>query len=609
MKKKKKPHCGKVSQVTHLDDKSSMIELTLTEPLGFVGGQYVIVNTKIPLGEKHLKRAYTIISTDSEQSKITLAMPRIGRGSHFMCNLKVGAEVEFGGPYGKFKPYPEMHPDWEVTLVVTDTGINAAIGLLQGQALRGLTERCRLYWLKGEGQDYLNDGIVRELLPHDIEHFETTDIAPVKDPRRLVEGHKYLDRILKREPGGPVYLAGDGLLVDAFKRRALGVGRLENHVITEFFFDKPKAPDGPKKGMREGYTTGACSAAAAKAAARFLVTGDHLDVIHSTLPNGQKVAFPLHKLYLEPTGLRAVCSIIKDGGDDPDVTHGAEMVATVELKDEGGIELFGGQGVAVVTKPGLGLDVGGPAINPVPSKNISEMVTEELFASDFSGAKVTISVPDGEERAKHTLNARLGLLNGISILGTTGIVKPYSTAAFVASVVQGIELAKVQGADTVVFTTGGRSEAYAMKLLPELGETSFIQVGDYIGIGIRNSARQKIRLIHIVGMMGKLSKMADGKMMTHASKSEVNMAMLAQLAKEAGAPPATVSEVRQANTARHVYEICQKAGIDDLPDRICQRTEEMCTKFARSPVEIRVTMVDFSGNVIGKGHSNHQQED
>ena len=569
---KKKPHSSRVHRVIPIGEQSAIVELELSAPLGFVGGQYVIVNTKLPVGDKELKRAYTIVSADTEQLKIRLAMPRIGRGSNFMCDLQPGAELEFGGPYGKFKAYTDMNPAWEVTLVVTDTGINAAIGLMSGQSFRDLASRSRLYWLKGEGQNYLNDTVVRELLPTDLQLFESIEIKGVRQSGRLEQGHALMDRILLRDPGGPVYLAGDGLLVDAFKRRALGVGRLETQVMTDFFFDRPKAPDGPKKGMREGYTTGACSAAAAKAAARYLVGGDLLDVIHSTLPNGQKVAFPLHKLYLEATGLRAVCSIIKDGGDDPDVTHGAELVATVELTANEGIELYGGVGVAVVTKPGLGLDVGGPAINPVPQKNITEMVSEELEGSTYAGAKITISVPDGEERAKHTLNARLGLLNGISILGTTGIVKPYSTAAFVASVVQGIELAKAEAQDALVFTTGGRSEAFAMKLLPELKESCFIQVGDYIGIGIRNGARRQMRVIHIVGMMGKLSKMADGKMMTHASKSEVNMELLAELAKDVGAGPAVAAEVREANTARHVYEICLKAGVDGLPESNLQQS-------------------------------------
>ena len=179
-------------------------------------------------------------------------------------------------------------------------------------------------------------------------------------------------------------------------------------------------------------------------------------------------------------------------------------------------------------------------------------------------------------------------------------MKPYSTAAFVASVVQGIELARYEGSEALVFTTGGRTEMFAMKLLPELAKTAFIQVGDYIGIAVRNSVRQGAKKIFIVGMMGKLSKMADGRMMTHASKSAVNLDMLADLALEVGADGATASQIRRANTARHVLEICHKSGILDLPAKICQRVAQACGKFARSPLQFDVTMVDFSGNVIGQ---------
>jgi len=352
-----------------------------------------------------------------------------------------------------------------------------------------------------------------------------------------------------------------------------------------------------KSGLRTGFTTGACSAAAAKAAVRYLVHGEALTEIESTLPNGNLVIFKLQRC--EKIGDKAVCSIIKDGGDDPDCTHGAELTAEVSLKMTPGIDLHGGVGVATVTKPGLGLEVGGPAINPVPRRNITEMVNEELKGSTFQGAVVTISVPDGEERAKKTLNSRLGLLGGISILGTTGIVLPYSTAAFIASVVQAINLAAFRKSEALVFTTGGRSETYAMKLLPHLIEEAFIQVGDYIGIGIKNALRHGINVIHIVGMMGKLSKMADGRMMTHASASEVNMELLARLAANMGATPEVQAEIRAANTARHVLEICQAQGIAHITSEVCREAALKCAGFAKGRIEFDVTLVDFGGEVLG----------
>ncbi|CAN90396.1 cobalamin biosynthesis protein CbiD, probable [Sorangium cellulosum So ce56] len=357
---------------------------------------------------------------------------------------------------------------------------------------------------------------------------------------------------------------------------------------------RPRDP----KGQREGFTTGACAAAAAKAAARVLARGAAVDAIETTLPNGQKVTFPLRRC--DRDGPRATCSVIKDAGDDPDCTHGAELVAEVELRREPGVEIRGGAGVAVVTKPGLGLPVGAPAVNPVPRRNITEMVLEELEGSGFAGATVTLSVPQGEEMAKQTINARLGLIGGISILGTSGIVKPYSTAAFRASVVQAIDVAAERGIAALTLTTGGKSEAYAMKLYPELPEEAFIQVGDFIGTGVRHAARRRIARAIIVGMIGKLSKMADGKMMTHAAGSEVSMELLAQIAEELGARPEIAAEIRQANTARHVLELCQREGLTGVPGGICRRVVEHTSRHAGGALEVHACLVDFNGALLGR---------
>ncbi len=396
--------------------------------------------------------------------------------------------------------------------------------------------------------------------------------------------------------------------------------------------DPPTGISPDRQGLRRGFTTGACAAGAAKAAIRLLKKrGRNLDsgadsyrddavlnTIKLTLPNGNPAEFALHRQELLDDG--ALCSIIKDGGDDPDCTHGAELVAEVRLrslsresppedssvgspesaKGISHVILKGGTGVAHVTKPGLGLEVGGPAINPVPRKNITEMVLEEWGDQPPALIEVTISVPDGEERAKKTLNARLGLIGGISILGTTGIVLPYSTSAFITSIVQAINLAVTHGVRELVFTTGGRSEAYAMKLLPHLPEQAFIQVGDYIGIGIKQCLRHGISELYIVGMMGKLSKMADGRMMTHASASEVNMLLLANLAEAGGASPSVVAEIAGANTARHVLEICTQHGFSDITTQLCRVAGEKCHAFAKGRVSIDVTMFDFSGTLLGR---------
>jgi len=356
-------------------------------------------------------------------------------------------------------------------------------------------------------------------------------------------------------------------------------------------------PPRNRKGLRTGFTTGACAAAAAKAAARYLVRNTVLTEIETTLPNRMTVTFPLKRC--ERTSAGAICSVIKDAGDDPDCTHGAELVAEVALRSEPGVEIRGGPGVATVTKPGLGLEVGTASITSPPRRNIIEMVEEELARSEYRGAIVTVSVPSGEEMAKETINARLGLIGGISILGTTGIVRPYSTAAFKASVIQAIDVARERGLSELVLTTGGKSEAFAMKLLPHLPEDAFIQMGDFVGTALKHCARRNIRRAVIVGMIGKLSKMADGRMQTHAAGSEVNMELLAGLARESGGSKRLCAEIREANTARHVLELCTAENIA-LASLVCQRVVQHGKRYAGGPLEVHACLVDFNGNLLGQ---------
>lgn len=358
-----------------------------------------------------------------------------------------------------------------------------------------------------------------------------------------------------------------------------------------------KVPERQRGGLRTGFTTGACAAAAAKAATRALLRRAALEQIESVLPNRQKATFTLERCELHEDHVLA--SIIKDGGDDPDCTHGAEIVARVRrVPEPGAVKIRGGPGVATVTKPGLGLTVGEAAINPVPRKNIAEMVSEEL--TEDAGVEVEISVPRGEELAKETTNARLGLLGGISILGTTGIVRPYSTAAFRASVVQAIDVAKELGLREVVLTTGGKSEAYAMKLFPRLPEEAFIQMGDFVGVALKHCKRKGLTTARIVGMMGKLSKMANGKMQTHVAGSEVNMQLLAELAGQLGADEETRALIAQANTARHVLELCSERGLTGITDLICEKACFHGLAKLGGGLDVRAYLVDFSGALLGR---------
>jgi cobalt-precorrin-5B (C1)-methyltransferase len=310
------------------------------------------------------------------------------------------------------------------------------------------------------------------------------------------------------------------------------------------------------RGNRTGFSTGANSAAAAAAATLGLVHGRVPEAIECVLPNTQRVRFTITDGWTD--GMRARAVSIKDAGDDPDATNGAHLTAEVERLPgaEGQIILRGGPGVGTVTKSGLGLDVGGPAINPVPRRNISDNVRAAgapiLEAGD--GIAVTISVPGGEEMAKKTLNARLGILGGISILGTTGIVRPYSTAAFRASVVQAVDVAANQGHSSVVFTTGGRTEKCAMRSFPELDEACFVQMGDFVKAAFQTAVKQNMRHIIVGAMVGKLTKIAQGLSVTHAWREEIDRELIASAAEEIGAPPDLIAEIRAAETARFAAE-------------------------------------------------------
>ena len=352
-----------------------------------------------------------------------------------------------------------------------------------------------------------------------------------------------------------------------------------------------------KKGTRKGFTTGACSAAAARAATLGLVEGTIPEQIESVLPNGKRVIFPVTESQLNLHHAHAV--IIKDAGDDPDCTDKAPLTADVRILDDEVDEVIlkGGEGVGVITQRGLGLEVGGPAINPVPRKNIIENVRE--VAADLlknKGLEITISVPGGEKMAKKTLNYRLGIIDGISILGTTGIVHPYSTAAFRASVIQGIEVAANQGQDTVVLTTGGRTEKFVMREFPKLASTCFVQMGDFLKYALDTSVTEKIKHLIIGGMVGKLTKMAQGETITHAGRNKVNTGLLAELASNIGADETVCADIRNAETARYASERMEELNmIDEFHRALCEKVIETLRQRYPEQFSLRVLVCDFEG--------------
>jgi len=358
--------------------------------------------------------------------------------------------------------------------------------------------------------------------------------------------------------------------------------------------------DKKPRGTRKGFTTGANAAAAVRAAVVGLVSGAVPAEIEALLPNGSRICFVVHDGKSDAKTAHAMC--IKDAGDDPDCTDGAHLTADVCVLEGqmGEVLLKGGEGVGVITMRGLGLAVGGAAINPVPRKNIADNVRE--VAADLlvkHGLEITISVPDGEEMAKKTLNDRLGIIGGISILGTTGIVHPYSTAAFRASVVQGVEVAANQGQDTVVLTTGGRTEKFVIASLPQLEPACFVQMGDFLGPALDACVNEGIAHIVIGGMVGKLTKMAQGEVITHANRKAVNTDLLADIARSCGAPEDVCQEISEAETARFAAERMEDLGLDAaFYQALAQRTID--TLMARYPntFDLRVMVCDFSGNQL-----------
>jgi cobalt-precorrin-5B (C1)-methyltransferase len=396
--------------------------------------------------------------------------------------------------------------------------------------------------------------------------------------------------------------------------------------------DLPRTAKVRRSGLRTGWTTGTCAAAAAKAAATALVTLEAQDVVEIGLPSGRRVTFPVESCRLSPGDAasaddrRAEAVVVKDAGDDPDVTDGARLTASVSWRGEAGLELDGGVGVGVVTKPGLGLELGGPAINPVPRKMITEAVGEAVDLAE-RGLRVIISVPDGERMARKTTNGRLGILGGISILGTTGIVRPFSTASWRASVEQAVAVLSAQGERSLVLCTGGRTEKGAMALLPGLPEVCFVEVGDFTGAALRRAMEHGVARVVFVGMAGKLTKLAAGVLMTHYTRSKVSTGLLGDITRAAGGGDELAARVTEANTARHAVELWAEAGLlGPAGAELCRQVAGVLARFcaeliaaaetspgptplpppartspaalpqmAGTPPAIEVIMVDFTG--------------
>lgn len=349
------------------------------------------------------------------------------------------------------------------------------------------------------------------------------------------------------------------------------------------------------KQLRYGWTTGACATAAAKAAYLAIHNGFFLDCVEITLPSGKKVLFSVFKKELISTDC-ACASVIKDAGDDPDVTHGAEIVVQVKRIAQGaGVIFKAGKGVGTVTQPGLPLAVGEPAINPVPRQMMINALSEVV---DDPDVEVTVGVTNGEAIALKTMNPRLGILGGLSILGTTGIVVPFSCAAWIASIHRGIDVARAAGIEHLIASTGNVSEKAAHKIY-DAPETALIEMGDFAGGVLKYIKTHPVKKLTLAGGVAKMTKLAQGHLDLHSKRSSVNLELLAEWVAQLGASTAVVEQVKAANTTAEVFAFCQ--GEIALGDFIAQKILEIAQQ-AISPVliEIEILLFDRQGICHGK---------
>ena len=350
--------------------------------------------------------------------------------------------------------------------------------------------------------------------------------------------------------------------------------------------------------LRHGYTTGACAAAAARAAMMALIRQEEIKLVTIRLPNGEHTGFNIHRCIFNRQN--AECCVIKDAGDDPDITNGAEICAAVSWMGKPGVHIEGGPGVGTITRPGLEVTVGLAAINPVPHRMIITEVKDAAAGRlTRRGIKVTISVPAGMELAKRTLNGRLGIVGGISILGTTGIVIPYSVNAYKSCISQALDVAAACGCREAVLTTGRRSEKFAQQNLALPGEC-YVLAGDYIGFSLKECARRPLKKAVIWGMPGKISKLAAGSLYTNISESAIDTRLLLDVARECGEPDRLLSSLSDTGSANQFLQAMPPQYVNCFAERLCSLAAAKCRESVGGALEIECIMADYEGNILGR---------
>ena len=348
--------------------------------------------------------------------------------------------------------------------------------------------------------------------------------------------------------------------------------------------------------LRRGWTTGACATAATKAALTAILTERFPDPVTILLPKGQTPSFPLAEEHLGEN--EASAAIIKDAGDDPDVTHGATVRATVSRLALGsGIVFAAGPGVGMVTKPGLPIPPGEPAINPVPRDMMRGVVRELCETHGVTPDwRIEISIDGGMELAAKTWNPRLGIVGGLSILGTTGVVNPFSCASWIHSIHRGVDVARAAKLERIIAATGSTSEASARHLYPHVPEIGLIDMGDFAGGLLKYLREHPVPKVTIAGGFAKITKLAQGALDLHSARSQVDLSTLAALSET----EAVAERIAAANTAAEALSIAHEEGLD-LADRVARDALNTARSTLRNaPVHVEIIVTDRAGTVVAR---------
>jgi len=355
-------------------------------------------------------------------------------------------------------------------------------------------------------------------------------------------------------------------------------------------------PESAQQPLRTGLTTGTCATACAIAAARLLLGQPRTTHCEVTLPKGQHVTLDLCECQLMAPNI-GYAATIKDAGDDPDVTHGATIFASVTLIPEAHITFVAATGVGTVTRAGLALAIGEPAINPTPRRMIRLHLEAIKSAAQYTGGFcVAIGIHNGASIATKTMNPRLGIVGGLSILGTTGIVRPFSCAAYIASIHQGIDVARANGVQHMAACTGNLSEQYAQRTW-QLEDMALLEMGDFVGAVLKYAKHHPVPRLSLVGGFGKISKLACGHKDLHSRKCSIDFAFLADCAAQLGAPEACQTAIEQANTSLEALSLAPDYA---LADKVCESAWRVVNRLVQADMQVDVWAVDRQGHCIGQ---------